>query len=210
MAEIETLFKTESCSVENLRPEILEGCCELWSIAFAKPGRDKNSVMTERLKEINEVDERIKNFSCEEVWHVIWESCEGSNRIVAAARTFSRMMLLSDGTKRSIFGLAHVASHPEKRGLGLGKTLVQAALCRINDSNLKEEEACFLFQSSSPDFYTKLGARVLPSEEYHCINSTGFGSDAKRIAGFWDPAILIYPSNSEIPKGDIDLLGPGY
>mmetsp|Transcript_53135 Transcript_53135/g.68168 ORF Transcript_53135/g.68168 Transcript_53135/m.68168 type:complete len:165 (+) Transcript_53135:24-518(+) len=99
MAEIETLFKTESCSVENLRPEILEGCCELWSIAFAKPGRDKNSVMTERLKEINEVDERIKNFSCEEVWHVIWESCEGSNRIVAAARTFSRMMLLSDGTK---------------------------------------------------------------------------------------------------------------
>lgn len=89
-----------SFDVHELKPNIFESCCELWSIAFAKPGRDKESVIAERTKEINEDDEDARKFTMGEKWHVISEMLDnGSVRVVAAARSFSRMMLFSDGTQ---------------------------------------------------------------------------------------------------------------
>lgn len=105
-----------------------------------------------------------------------------------------------------------MASHPDKRGRGLGKKIVQEAFSsRIDNVNKnKEDGSCFIFQSGSPDFYSKIGCKHLVGNEYNFINSTNKGSDAKRIAGFWDSCVLAYPESVEIPLGTIDLQGPGY
>jgi hypothetical protein len=106
-----------------LKSEVFEGCCELWSIAFAKPGRDKASVIEERTNEINEMDEMKKKFTNDERWHVISETSEdGSLRVIAAARTFSRIMKFADGSEVPII-------HEQKHNVFLSSfSLAQNAL----------------------------------------------------------------------------------
>jgi hypothetical protein len=78
----------------------------------------------------------------------------------------------------------------------------------------------FLFQTGAKGFYEKLGGAELSADAYPILNSTGKGSDAKRKKGFWDASVMCWPAAASfvagpgaggpIPKGEIDLLGPGY
>jgi predicted N-acetyltransferase YhbS len=90
---------------------------------------------------------------------------------------------VGDGSRRTVLALAHVASDPTFRGLGLGARVVRAALGRLALEG--GATRCFLFQTGVEAFYLKLGARTLPAERHPICNSTGQGSDAKRRAGFW-------------------------
>ena len=113
---------------------------------------------------------------------------------MAAARTFHREVCLGDGSRRLVLALAHVASDPAYRGLGLGARVARTAFDRLNSSatsTASEEDTprnaptSFLFQTGVEGFYARLGARTLPSHMYPVHNSTGQGSDAKRRKGFW-------------------------
>lgn len=118
------------------------------------------------------------------------------HRLVAAARTFQREVSLGDGSRRAVLALAHVASDPACRGLGLGAKVVRQSFAQSCQTGLRSAAAappvgsaasprCFLFQTGVEGFYRKLGARTLDATLYPVGNSTGHGSDAKRRAGFW-------------------------
>ena len=110
---------------------------------------------------------------------------------MAAARTFHREVCLGDGSRRVVLALAHVASDPAYRGLGLGARVVRTAFDRLNYAPIASADklhklpTSFLFQTGVEGFYARLGARTLPPHMYPVHNSTGQGSDAKRRKGFW-------------------------
>ena len=58
-----------------------------------------------------------------------------------------------------------------------------------------------LFQTDVPDFYVKLGGRVIDNP---VINSV---SDAKPQ---WSSHLMLYPANANWPTGTVDLLGAGW
>ena len=113
---------------------------------------------------------------------------------MAACRTFPRVVRDGAGKQRRILALAHVASDPDLRGVGLGKQLVTAALGRVSrgegceGSEGGDLEAA-LFQTAVAPFYVKLGAVQIENE---VVNSTGEGKDEKRRRGFWDPQVARY------------------
>lgn len=197
-------------SVENISPAQIGAasrvaCCELWATVFTKAGRTADTVAEERQADTIDGEE----------WHVVWhQSPAGSRRVVAACRTFPRVVRDGAGKQRRILALAHVASDPDMRGVGVGKQLVTAALSRVSRGEGSEgvegdELEAALFQTAVAPFYEKLGAVQIQNE---VVNSTGEGKDEQRQLGFWDPQVMLFPASAvdTWPEGPIDLLGPGY
>ncbi len=100
----------------------------------------------------------------------------------------------------TILGLGAVCVHPTFRGKGLGAQLVRAAFSRIDIG----EYPVSLFQTGVPGFYELLNCRTIDNR---IINS--HGNDPLKNP-FWDPHVMIYPSQFVGFQSEIDLLGPGY
>lgn len=191
-----------SLPVQSLEQLSLDSCCALWALVFAKPGRTMQSVLEEYASEASSEGSR------EEQWHMVWQT-EGTTetptrvRVVAAARSYCRVVVDGDGRERRVLALAYVATDPSLRRRGLARTVVTEALSRVVGGDFEAA----LFQTTVPEFYQKLGASEVPNQ---ILNSTQRGRDAKRQGGFWDDYVMTYPSDFQWPAGDIDLNGPGY
>ena len=59
--------------------------------------------------------------------------------------------------------LANLYIHPDRRGLGLGRALVKAALERCREKKIEE---LFLFTHSQEHFYETLGWKIIKKEMY--------------------------------------------
>jgi predicted N-acetyltransferase YhbS len=127
---------------------------------------------------------------------------ERDGLIVAHALTKPRTILTSAGSM-NVLALAMVATDPEVRGGGYGRTVVRAAF-ELVDQGL--HPFC-LFQTSFAvePFYTRLGAcRV----ENRIVNSRN--ADDPQANPFWDEIVMRYAAGDGWPVGTIDLQGPGY
>jgi predicted N-acetyltransferase YhbS len=121
---------------------------------------------------------------------------EGDKPVLAHARIFRREIFTSQGPLL-VGALAMVCVHPDYRGRGWGAAVVRAAFDFLPE--LSTQVA--LFQTGVPQFYEKLGSRI--------IHNRFFNSD-KPGNPFWDKCEMIYPAAFAWPEGDIDLNGPGY
>lgn len=119
--------------------------------------------------------------------------------VLAHALIFKRELLTSHGPL-PVGALASVCVHPDYRGYGWGAEVVRAAFSVMPELGVEVT----LFQTGVPDFYRKLGARLIPNRFFN-----------GQIPGdqnnpFWEPHLMIYPAAFPWPEGDIDLNGEGF
>jgi len=161
-----------------------------------KVDRDPKVTEARMLDEASQPDDDVQS---EMQWHVI--HCPEDGRLLACAQSFIRVVSHSGGVRMRVLGLGGVACAMESRGRGWGKAVVIAALRRLQDY---EGINHFLFETAIPSFYEKLGARRI--DKALVVNSTGNG------VAFEDEYVMIFPVHGDKPwpKGEVDLLGPGY
>ncbi|RYG64897.1 GNAT family N-acetyltransferase [bacterium] len=115
---------------------------------------------------------------------------------LAIATLFVREIFTARGSL-PVGALAGVCVHPNYRGHGWGRDVVLAAF----DFLPRLEVEVSLFQTGVPDFYARLGARLV-------FNRFHNGSNPRDP--FHDAHKMIFPTSFDWPDGDIDLGGPGY
>lgn len=130
--------------------------------------------------------------------HLIWDE----DRVIAHALTFQRMVKSSTG-ELSVLALAMVGSDPACRGQGLGASVVEAALARVDG---KTFSSC-LFQTSHDvrPFYERYGACLVENRIVNSLSETD-----PQANPFWHEVVMRYPSDGPWPEGEIDLVGSGY
>ena len=126
---------------------------------------------------------------------VAWED----ETLVAHAEVFSRE-IECEGKQFKIGCLSSVCVSPERRKQDFGKAVVQEAFSLIDGG----EYQVFLFQTTVPDFYQKLGARLVKNKFINKRSTDPFKNPWR------DASIMIYPSIYDWPEGVIDLNGEGY
>ena len=119
--------------------------------------------------------------------------------LLGHADLFTRQIYCGD-SGMTVGCLAGVCILSQKRGKGLGRRLVREAFNTVNHHNY----AVILFQTAVPEFYRKLGARVI---ENTFINSQ---SKVPETNPWQDDYIMIYPDSFPWPKGGIDLNGSDF
>jgi len=144
------------------------------------------------------LDERLEITIAEDtkVGGIIWHLIRDGNDVIALSRSFPRVVADESGNRFQILALANVCTRPERRGQGLGQSVVEAAWSR-----LCPEYSVSFFQTPVPAFYEKLGARL--------VNNSIFNGSGDARA-FWDPYAMIYPASAPWTEAKIDLLGPGW
>lgn len=127
---------------------------------------------------------------------------ERSGRLVAASQTFTREIRFEDsGQSLTVLALAGVCSHPESRGLGLGAQVVKSAFARLGAEAIELS----LFQTGVPNFYRKLGSRVVENAFFNSLSEVDVNASP-----WWDERVMIHPASARWPHGRVDLRGPGY
>lgn len=135
---------------------------------------------------------------------VVWDG----GAPIATAAFFPREIRTAHGPL-TVLALAGVCSAPERRGTGLGQRVTRAAFAEVDRGRF----AVSLYQTGVPDFYAKLGARLVDNP---FTNSRFDPSDPANLGRgtadqpWWNPHVMIYPATFDWPVGPIDLLGPGY
>ncbi len=121
--------------------------------------------------------------------------------IIAKANVFPREIATPSG-RLTVMALAGVCSHPDHRGEGLGRRVVQAAFALVDEGAFPLS----LYQTTPPvrAFYEKLGARAVTNP---FVNSL---ADDPSDDPWWNPVRMVYPAAFDWPDGQIDLLGPAY
>lgn len=129
-----------------------------------------------------------------------WVLMDGDLCIAHAAMQPREIRLAGQPTW--IMGLGAVCTDADRRGQGLGATIVRAAFGMIDDGLASFS----LFQTSNAvqPFYENLGACKV---ENPIVDST---ADDPTANPFWDDVVMRYPSGGNWPAGTIDLAGPGY
>lgn len=122
---------------------------------------------------------------------------KNDRQISGFAKRFLREIKIGEKRIRNM-ALACVCVKKNLRKNGLGKTIVEKAFEAIDN----KEFDCSLFQTAVPEFYEKIGARRIINK---CINSCKDNENP-----WWDPNIMIYPSNFETGEAVIDIMGNGY
>lgn len=122
------------------------------------------------------------------------------NTVIAHAQIFRREIKIAQGILPA-GALAGVCVHPEQRGHGYGAEVVRTAFKLLPEINSEVS----LFQTGVPQFYQKLGARLIQNPLFD-----GTREDGKRENPFWEPNAMIYPATFHWPEGEIDLNGPGF
>lgn len=152
--------------------------------------------LADRLRKFTSWVEENRRTGFDVTSFVVWDG----SRAIAHARTFERV-IHGPSASLTVMGLAGVCVLPERRGEGLGRDIVKKAFGRVDSGDF----AVSLFQTAVPDFYLKLGARLVTNRFVNSLNAED--PDANP---WWDPAIMIYPAGFAWPDGTIDLNGTGY
>ena len=100
-----------------------------------------------------------------------------------------------------VLGLGGLNVHPDWRGKGYGREIVEAVFIRIDNN---EYPFC-LFQTGIPYFYEKLGCKVI---ENKFINSSN--QEDPFTNPFWDEYAMIYHATAQWPIGTVDLRREGF
>lgn len=125
---------------------------------------------------------------------------EKSGQVRAHALLFPRTILTASGAM-TIGALCGVCVHPSYRGRGLGVRVARAALDYLPKLGVEFS----LFQTPIPQFYEKLGCRIINNAFFD-----GTRADGVKVNPFKDESQMIYPASSHWPDGEIDLNGPDY
>ncbi|MDQ3813735.1 MAG: GNAT family N-acetyltransferase [Armatimonadota bacterium] len=120
--------------------------------------------------------------------------------VLAHALIFRREISTSQGPL-AVGALATVCVHPAHRGRGWGVAVVGAAFDYLPELGAEVS----LFQTGVPQFYEKLGGRIITNPIFD-----GTRADGSRENPFWDTCVMIYPAAFAWPDGAIDLNGSGY
>lgn len=132
---------------------------------------------------------------------VVWEG----PKAIAHALIFHREIYFEDsvveklGTE-NVLALAGVCTEVSRRGLGLGAMVVQEAFKHVGN----DAPVC-LFQTGVPEFYEKLGGRVVTNKFINRQNEISPEENP-----WWDSVVMIYPSRFRWPGETVDLNGAGY
>jgi predicted N-acetyltransferase YhbS len=124
---------------------------------------------------------------------------ESEGVLVAAGQIFGREVEV-DGRRRNALALAAFAVAEELRGQGLGRQIVLEAFKRV-DSGAFEFA---IFQTGVPGFYEPMNCRALANR---VVNSLADAPDANP---FHDTHIMVYPAQTALGEGVVDMCGPGY
>jgi len=122
------------------------------------------------------------------------------DELVAQSESFPRTILTDEGAVE-ILALAGVLSHPDYRGRGLGRRVIEPVFGRIDSG---EFPFCF-FQTPVPEFYDYLGCVSVEDTFFN-----GHLKSRREEALFWEDHVMVYPSDRPWFKGPIDLNGPAY
>lgn len=118
------------------------------------------------------------------------------NAVVGYGRIFRRAIIAAN--KINNMGLSSVCVERNHRGSGLGRMIIENAFGFVDCGNFQ----CTLFQTKVPEFYRKLGARIISNEVINSLDS--------RKRPFNDTFIMLYPDHFSVGSGRIDLNGDGY
>lgn len=124
---------------------------------------------------------------------------ENSGAVLAHSLIFKREIKTSQGIL-PVGALATVCVHPDYRGYGWGADIVSSAFRVMPELGAEVS----LFQTGVPQFYEKLGGRLVDNRFYNGQTPEDPGNP------FWDVYTMIYPGTYPWPDGDIDLNGKGY
>ena len=132
---------------------------------------------------------------------VVWDN----EQVIAHAAIFDRLVHVLDVNDQStrsvrVLALAGVCSDPSRRGQGLGLAVVNAAF-----EKLSRDRPVSLFQTGVPQFYEKLGGRIVDNRFVNLLDTT-----EPQANPWWDEHVMIVPGNQAWPTGKIDLNGAGY
>ena len=100
-----------------------------------------------------------------------------------------------------VWGLGGLNVHPGWRRQGFGRVIVEAVFKRIDSS---EYPFC-LFQTGIPQFYDKLGCKLINNKFINSNNQVDPNANP-----FWDDYVMIYPATTNWPSGTVDLLRKGF
>ena len=174
----------QTCSWSQLTDKQLLQACTLWNEVWPKDASPEARAERVRQAELHKLEDHNIHF------------IEEDGHIIATSRTFLQTIQVGN-KKEKVLALASVCSNPNKRKLGLGKALVQHSFAHLND-----DITICLFQTGVPEFYKKLGAKLINNQ---------ITTSAPDVRAFWEPYAMIYPA---LPEWDdrrpIDLLGPGW
>ena len=98
-------------------------------------------------------------------------------------------------------GLGGLNVHPDWRVKRYGKAILEAVLKKIDSG---EYPFC-IFQTGIPNFYEKLGCKVIKNK---FINSNNQVDPFKNP--FWDEYVMVYPASARWPTGTADLRREGF
>ncbi|MDQ8205329.1 GNAT family N-acetyltransferase [Pelagicoccus sp. SDUM812003] len=133
-----------------------------------------------------------------EAFHLV----ELHGELAAVSRSFAREIAFLDGERREkVLALASVCSDPALRGKGYGRLVVEDAFARMREDGFR----WCLFQTGVPDFYRKLGAKLVQNR---FVNS--FSSQDPEASPWWDAYVMVYGEVELWLEGRVDLRGPGY
>ena len=100
-----------------------------------------------------------------------------------------------------VVGLGGLNVHPNWRGNGYGRVIVESVFTKIDN---KEYPFC-LFQTGIPQFYEKLGCKVIKNK---FINSNN--QEDPFANPLWDEYVMVYPASAQWPTGTADLCREGF
>jgi len=127
---------------------------------------------------------------------VVWEG----NQVIAHAGIFAREVHTEHRSIR-LGALTAVCTHSDYRIQGFGAKVVRAALKLVDNGTFPVS----LWMTTVPEFYKKLGARIVENTWSNSQNTENPTADP------WpDEQKMIYPANYAWPTGRIDLNGPAY
>jgi predicted N-acetyltransferase YhbS len=180
--------KTASEFTQNEFAAIFDLMCAIWP---SKQKDDKNS---------------------DEMMHDMWRKWKdqksitvyisSEHTIIAHARGFSRVIGFN-GNSLEVMAPASVCVRKEWQGQGLGYKVMEKVF-KLIDTNLSPVA---LFQTPVPEFYEKLGAKIISNTFINSTNKTD-----PQATPWWDPFIMIYPATFNWSDSSTvsDLNGPGF
>ena len=184
-------MEVERYGKEEIDKDLLRKAEKLWTEVWPSEDATSDERMQRRLKRMQSQDETYR-------LHVIW--MEGG--IVAQCSSFHREIRFLHSDRRVVeLALAGVCSAPAHRGKGLGAAVVKDAFARLDEESM----AFSLYQTGVPEFYRKLGSRIVKNR---FVNSSN--QDDPQANPWWNDFVMIQPAGQSWEEGPVDLLGAGY
>ena len=122
------------------------------------------------------------------------------DRLVAQAESFPRT-IRSETEALEVLALAGVLAHPNYRGRGLGRRVIEPVFQRVDAG----EFLFCLFQTPIPEFYAHLKCVLVEDTFYN-----GHVTDRREETIWWEDSVMVYPGNRTWIEGEIDLNGPAF